>query len=79
VATLELNNIIYNYTEEVNMGNCTPVNIRKNLVAVKEFMANGIDVIVMPIRNDDHRRELELEKAKTLMFIINDRDEEEEL
>lgn len=40
------------------MNQCSPVEMRKNLEVVEEFKKHGIDFVVMPVKDAEHKKEL---------------------
>ena len=40
------------------MNKCSPVEMRKNLIIVEQCARNGIDFVVIPVKNDSHKAEL---------------------
>ena len=40
------------------MDRCSPVEMRKNLEVVEGFKKHGIDFVVIPVRNPEHKNEL---------------------
>ncbi len=51
--------------EEINTNRCSPVEMRKNLVAVDGFKKAGIDFIPMPVLNEEDK--------KVLLVMMSDR------
>ena len=40
------------------MNKCSPVEMRKNLLAVDEFRKHMIDFVVIPVKSEKHKAEL---------------------
>ena len=40
------------------MERCSPVEMRKNLLAVEQFRQAGIDFVAVPVRSKEHKMEL---------------------
>lgn len=48
------------------MKRCDPVEMRKNLLVVDQFKRHGIDFVVIPVRDADHKNELIAQGAEVL-------------
>lgn len=56
------------------MERCSPVEMRKNLEVVEQFRKAGIDFVSIPVRNDDHKKELLIQCDKVFEDMIASED-----
>ncbi len=56
------------------MERCSPVEMRKNLETVDEFRKSGVDFVAIPVKNDDHKKELLIQCYKVFEDMIASED-----
>ena len=52
------------------MDKCSPVEMRKNLAAVETYRQAGMDFVVMPVKNQDHKNELIVQSTEILSEMV---------
>ncbi len=53
------------------MNQCSPVEMRKNLEVVEQLRKHGIDFVVIPAKDDEHKKQLIAQGQKVFEELAN--------